>query len=119
MSPTSSIADCLYEKVILEFPTFYVLPYPPDALPAEFITENQYLGSEHLDRNSQEDHAEGTSQSQSESKSEIKTETDTDNTMRVDDLLEDVEKVERQLEDDTGNIQIHQIREDPTVPTPV
>ncbi|KAI9834179.1 MAG: hypothetical protein M1826_005290 [Phylliscum demangeonii] len=43
LSPQSTIADSLYERLVLEYPTFYVLPSPPDALPDGFLTEECYL----------------------------------------------------------------------------
>lgn len=93
MTSTSSIADCLYEKTVLEFPTFYVLPYPPDDLPAGFITEAQYLGSESREKDSQEGDIEELSTSESESESDTDTDTDTDSTGEEDDDSGDVEKI--------------------------
>lgn len=40
---SSTISDCLRDRVVLEFPTFYALPDPPDALPAAFMAEAEYF----------------------------------------------------------------------------
>lgn len=34
----------LQNRVVLEFPTIYVLPYPPEALPRQYMLEEQFLG---------------------------------------------------------------------------
>lgn len=39
---TATITECLRNRRVLEFPTVYVLPYPPESLPASFITEENY-----------------------------------------------------------------------------
>ncbi|KAK2744848.1 hypothetical protein FQN57_004172 [Myotisia sp. PD_48] len=53
ISSSSTLADVLRERVVLEFPTFYVLEQPVDELPAgKYILEEQYL----LENQSEEDH---------------------------------------------------------------
>ncbi|KAI9794342.1 MAG: hypothetical protein M1816_005411 [Peltula sp. TS41687] len=89
MSPTSSIADCLRERVVLEFPTFYVLPYPSDALPSGCVTETQYLGPTNRERENQERDVGETSAFESE------TGTDTDNSNDTDSTEEDEEERRR------------------------
>ncbi|MCJ1301112.1 hypothetical protein MMC08_003911 [Hypocenomyce scalaris] len=42
--PTSTLSTSLNHRVILEFPTIYILPYLPDALPEGFMLEEQFLG---------------------------------------------------------------------------
>lgn len=44
VSPSTTIAECLKGRVLLEFPTFYALPDPPDALPTGFVLESEYMG---------------------------------------------------------------------------
>ncbi|KAI9886157.1 MAG: hypothetical protein M1823_002060 [Watsoniomyces obsoletus] len=38
---TTKLSDALRHRVVLEFPTFYVLPHPPHSLPAGFVSEAQ------------------------------------------------------------------------------
>lgn len=40
---TATLATCLRDRPILEFPTIYVLRYEPRKLPTGFITEETYL----------------------------------------------------------------------------
>ncbi|KAK2812906.1 hypothetical protein FQN50_000927 [Emmonsiellopsis sp. PD_5] len=41
---TTTLTHALRERAVLEFPTFYVLPWTPDALPADrFVLEDVYL----------------------------------------------------------------------------
>jgi hypothetical protein len=42
LAPTSSVADFLHNRVVLEFPTIYVLSYAPADLPEDFIQETEY-----------------------------------------------------------------------------
>ncbi len=44
VSPTTKLSDALRDRVVLEFPTFYIFPHPPDSLSAGFISEAQFLG---------------------------------------------------------------------------
>lgn len=43
LSPAATLADCLRNRVVLEYPTLYVLRHAPTALPEGFMTEEQYL----------------------------------------------------------------------------
>jgi hypothetical protein len=38
----STIAEVLYNREVLEFPTFQVLSYPPEDLPSSFVLESEY-----------------------------------------------------------------------------
>ncbi|KAI9809171.1 MAG: hypothetical protein M1825_002462 [Sarcosagium campestre] len=49
ISAETSITDCLKERVLLEFPTIYVLPFKPDSLPAGFMTEVAFLSQSSAD----------------------------------------------------------------------
>lgn len=42
--PDSTLSNSLKNRVVLEFPTIYVLPYPPEALPGQYMLEEQFLG---------------------------------------------------------------------------
>ncbi|KAA6407635.1 MAG: hypothetical protein FRX48_08473 [Lasallia pustulata] len=44
LPPVSRLSMSLQNRVVLEFPTIYVLPYPPDALPRQYMLEEQFLG---------------------------------------------------------------------------
>ncbi len=41
--PTDTLLTCLRDRVVLEFPTIYVLSEPPTALPGGFVLEETYL----------------------------------------------------------------------------
>ncbi|KAH0545552.1 hypothetical protein FGG08_000383 [Glutinoglossum americanum] len=43
LSKTNTLSASLKDRVVLEFPTIYVLSEPPSALPEGFILESQYL----------------------------------------------------------------------------
>ncbi|KIW01295.1 hypothetical protein, variant [Verruconis gallopava] len=43
LSPTDTLLTCLRNQTVLEFPSIQVLPSSPDALPAGFVTEDEYL----------------------------------------------------------------------------
>jgi hypothetical protein len=43
LSPMHTFLTCLQDQTVLEFPSIQVLPNGPDALPAGFVTEDQYL----------------------------------------------------------------------------
>lgn len=42
--PASTLSTALQNRVVLEFPTVYVLPYSPEALPEQYMLEEQFLG---------------------------------------------------------------------------
>ena len=42
--PGSTLSTSLNNRVVLEFPTIHVLPYPPEALPEQYMLEEQFLG---------------------------------------------------------------------------
>lgn len=42
---SATLTTTLQDKTVLEFPTFYVLPYAPQALPPGYILEEQYLAA--------------------------------------------------------------------------
>ncbi|KAI9828080.1 MAG: hypothetical protein M1832_003607 [Thelocarpon impressellum] len=44
LSPSVPFSECLRDRVLLEFPTVYALPYPPTELPPGFVSESEYLG---------------------------------------------------------------------------
>jgi hypothetical protein len=46
VAPLAALQDCLRNRVVLEYPTFYVLADPPESLPAGFISEATYLERE-------------------------------------------------------------------------
>ncbi|KZF19436.1 hypothetical protein L228DRAFT_285854 [Xylona heveae TC161] len=46
VAQSSSLAECLRERVVLEYPTFYILLSPPPSLPDGFILEADYLGQQ-------------------------------------------------------------------------
>lgn len=44
LSPSATLSDSLRGQTVLEFPTFYILPYPPTSLPDDkYILEETYL----------------------------------------------------------------------------
>ena len=43
LSPTTPLSECLTGRVLLEYPTVYVLPQSPTSLPKGFVSEAQYL----------------------------------------------------------------------------
>lgn len=43
LSPTDTLADSLRGRLVLEFPTIYVLSVAPEGLPDEFLLEDRYL----------------------------------------------------------------------------
>ncbi|KAI9875769.1 MAG: hypothetical protein M1830_008015 [Pleopsidium flavum] len=40
----SPLSTSLHNRIILEFPTIYTLPYPPSSLPDGYILEDEFLG---------------------------------------------------------------------------
>ena len=46
---SSTISACLRKRTILEFPTFYALPYPPDQLPQDYMSDPEYFKQESAD----------------------------------------------------------------------
>jgi len=44
LPPSSTLADTLQHRVILEFPTIYTLPQAPDRLPDGYMLESDFLG---------------------------------------------------------------------------
>lgn len=44
VSASMTLSQCLRGKVVLEFPTFYVLSHPPNSLPEGFVTDDQLHG---------------------------------------------------------------------------
>lgn len=44
LAPASTLSTSLKNRVVLEFPTIFVLPYPPEALPGQYMLEEQFLG---------------------------------------------------------------------------
>jgi len=42
LSPQSTLSTCLQNRLILEYPTVYVLPQPPSELPSDFLLEVEY-----------------------------------------------------------------------------
>ncbi|KAK2785980.1 hypothetical protein FQN53_007083 [Emmonsiellopsis sp. PD_33] len=67
---TTTITDALRERVVLEFPTFYVLPWTPDALPKNrFVLEEVYL-RENAGKEDGEVEGEGGSEVDAEGESE-------------------------------------------------
>lgn len=44
LGPASTLSTSLENRVVLEFPTIFVLPYPPEALPGHYMLEEQFLG---------------------------------------------------------------------------
>ena len=43
LASSDTISTCLKNRIILEFPTIYVLPSSPDLLPEPYISESQYF----------------------------------------------------------------------------
>ena len=52
ISPESSLDSSLHKRVIIEFPTIYVLSNPPDKLPNGLMLEEDFLG--HSEKESKE-----------------------------------------------------------------
>jgi hypothetical protein len=46
---SETLASGLRDKVVLEFPTIFVLQDPPDALPEGYVTEEKYLNAQKLE----------------------------------------------------------------------
>lgn len=44
LGPASTLSTSLKNRIVLEFPTIFVLPYPPEALPGQYMLEEQFLG---------------------------------------------------------------------------
>ena len=43
LTPTSTLASSLQNRVVLEFPTIYALRYAPEELPTGFFTQEEYF----------------------------------------------------------------------------
>ncbi|KAK4494771.1 hypothetical protein PRZ48_014127 [Zasmidium cellare] len=43
LMPNCTLTESLQDQTVMEYPTYYVLPYSPGKLPPGFMTEHQYL----------------------------------------------------------------------------
>ena len=50
LPPQTSLSTILPTRLVLEFPTIYILPHPPSSLPATFTLEEDFLRSEKNER---------------------------------------------------------------------
>lgn len=43
LMPNCTLTESLQDQTVMEYPTYYVLPYSPSKLPPRFMTEHEYL----------------------------------------------------------------------------
>ena len=54
LSSSDTISSCLKNRIVLEFPTIYALPYPPEQLPEDYISESEYFRRRRADKEGEE-----------------------------------------------------------------